>query len=253
MANGHLAVVQLLLNRGAHRHVSLRGRHDARRYCRESEGSANPRYIRLIPVRVLSCHDRYPPCDLARNTLAILCIIGLIGLSLWVLRPFLAATVWAAMLVVATWPLFRSLELRLGGRRGPAVAIMSVAMLLLLVLPLWLAIDTILEHSGQLAAAGKSLAEDGLPQPPAWVGGLPLIGERVAGAWGHLAAGGAAGVIGKVTPYAADAGKWVLAQVGGLGGMLIQFLLVVTISADPLRQWRGRRTHGAAFWSALGR
>jgi hypothetical protein len=56
--------------------------------------------------------------DLARNTLAILCIIGLIGLSLWVLRPFLAATVWAAMLVVATWPLFRSLELRLGGRRG---------------------------------------------------------------------------------------------------------------------------------------
>ena len=98
--------------------------------------------------------------DLARNTLAILCIIGLIGLSLWVLRPFLAATVWAAMLVVATWPLFRSLELRLGGRRGPAVAIMSVAMLLLLVLPLWLAIDTILEHSGQLTAAGKSLAAD---------------------------------------------------------------------------------------------
>ncbi len=157
------------------------------------------------------------------------------------------------MLVVATWPLFRSLELRLGGRRGPAVAIMSVAMLLLLVLPLWLAIDTILEHSGQLAAAGKSLAEDGLPQPPAWVGGLPLIGERVAGAWEQLAAGGAAGVIGKVTPYAADAGKWVLAQVGGLGGMLIQFLLVVTISAILYRQWRGRRTHGAAFWSALGR
>ena len=35
--------------------------------------------------------------DLARNTLAIACIVGLIALSLWVLRPFLAATVWAAM------------------------------------------------------------------------------------------------------------------------------------------------------------
>ena len=42
--------------------------------------------------------------DLARNTLAILCIIGLIGLSLWVLRPFLAAAVWAAMLVVRLRP-----------------------------------------------------------------------------------------------------------------------------------------------------
>ena len=169
--------------------------------------------------------------DLSRNTLAILCILGLIGLSLWVLRPFLAASVWAAMLVVATWPLFRGLEERLGGRRGVAVALMSLAMLLLLVLPLWLAIDTMLDHADQLAAAGKSVAAHGLPPPPAWVGALPLVGERIATAWSQLAAGGTAGVFAKAMPYATDAGKWLLAQVGGLGGMLIQFLLVVTISA----------------------
>jgi predicted PurR-regulated permease PerM len=169
--------------------------------------------------------------DLARNTLAILCILGLIGLSLWVLRPFLAASVWAAMLVVATWPLFAGLEQRLGNRRGLAVLIMSLGMLLLLVLPLWLALDTIFEHSEELAAVGKSVAANGLPPIPAWVKTLPLVGERVAAGWGQLAAGGAAGVVAKATPYAADAGKWVLAQVGGFGGMLIQFLLVVTISA----------------------
>lgn len=169
--------------------------------------------------------------DLARNTLAILCILGLIGLSVWVLLPFLAATVWAVMIVVATWPLFRSLEVRLGNRRGPAVAIMSVAMLLLLVLPLWMAVDTILDHSAQLTAAGKSFAADGLPPPPAWVKSLPLVGERVAAAWRQLDAAGTSGIVTKVTPYAADTGKWVLAQVGGIGGMLIQFLLVVTIAA----------------------
>lgn len=169
--------------------------------------------------------------DLARNTLAILCILGLIGLSLWVLRPFLAATVWAAMIVVATWPLFRSLEERLGGRRSVAVAIMSLAMLLLLVLPLWLAIDTLLEHSGQLTSAGKSLAAGGLPPPPTWLAGLPVLGERLSQGWGQLADGGSAGLVAKLTPYAADAGKWLLAQVGGLGGMLVQFLLVVTVSA----------------------
>lgn len=169
--------------------------------------------------------------DLARNTLAILCILGLIGLSVWVLLPFLAATVWAVMIVVATWPLFKSLEGRLGNRRGAAVAIMSVAMLLLLVLPLWMAVDTILEHSAQLTAAGKSFAADGLPPPPAWVKSLPLVGERVAAAWAQLDAAGTTGIVAKVTPYAADTGKWVLAQVGGVGGMLIQFLLVVTIAA----------------------
>lgn len=169
--------------------------------------------------------------DLARNTLAILCILGLIGLSLWVLQPFLAAGVWAAMIVVATWPLLESLETRLGGRRTPAVAIMTLAMLLLLVLPLWLAIDTIVEHAGQLTAAGQSLATNGLPLPPAWVKALPLVGERLDAAWTQLAASGTSGVVAKVTPYAAKAGKWALAQVGGLGGMLIQFLLVVTLSA----------------------
>jgi len=99
------------------------------------------------------------------------------------------------------------------------------------VLPLWLAVDTILEHSGQLEAAAQSFAKDGIPPPPAWVKTLPLVGGRLAAAWAQLDAAGANGIVAKVTPYAADTGKWVLAQVGGLGGMLIQFLLVVTIAA----------------------
>ena len=169
--------------------------------------------------------------DLARNTLAILCILGLIGLSLWVLRPFLAATVWATMIVVSTWPLFKSLELRLGNRRLLAIILMSLGMLLLLILPLWLAVDTISGHSAQLTAAGKALAENGLPLPPDWVVGLPVVGEKLAATWTRLAAAGTAGVMAEIMPYAADTGKWVLAQVGGLGGMLIQFLLVVTIAA----------------------
>jgi predicted PurR-regulated permease PerM len=169
--------------------------------------------------------------DLARNTLAILCILGLIGLTVWVLLPFLAAAVWAAMIVVATWPLFRSLESWLGNRRPPAVAIMSIGLLLLLALPLWLAIETIYTHSGQLAEAGKSFAADGLPPPPDWVKTVPLVGERAATAWLQLDASGIKGLVNEVTPYGADAGKWVLARVGGFGGLLIQFLLVVTIAA----------------------
>jgi predicted PurR-regulated permease PerM len=106
------------------------------------------------------------------------------------------------MIVVATWPLFLSLEARLGNRRGPAVAIMTLAMLLLLVLPLWLAIDTIFEHSGQLTVAFQSLAANGLPAPPAWVKtGLPLVGERLATAWAQLDAAGTSGIVAKVTPY----------------------------------------------------
>lgn len=192
--------------------------------------------------------------DLTRNTLAIVFVAGLAALSLWVLRPFLAAGVWAAMIVVATWPPFVALEARLGGRRAPAIALMTLAMLLLLVLPLWLAVDTIFAHAGQLTVIVNQLASNGLPPLPVWLAGLPLVGERLAGLWQQLASGGADGLVAQVSPYAADTGKWVLAQVGGLGGMLVQFFLVVTLAAimyaggeDAARLVRrfGRRLAGA--------
>ena len=169
--------------------------------------------------------------DLTRNTLAIFFVVGLGGLSLWVLRPFLAAGVWAAMIVVATWPAFLALEARLGGRRAPAIALMTLAMLLLLVLPLWLAVDTIAGNAGTLTALADHLIANGLPPLPRWIAELPLVGATLAGLWVQLAAGGTDGIIAQVTPYAADTGKWVLAQVGGLGGMLVQFLLIVTVAA----------------------
>lgn len=169
--------------------------------------------------------------DLTRNTLAIIFIVGLIALSLWVLRPFLAATVWATMIVVATWPWLKSLQSLFRGRRSPAVAVMTTAMLLLLVVPLWWAIRTIVERSDQVVMIGKHLASNGLPMPPDWVKTIPFAGTRIDEGWREFVAGGAAGLFEHISPYAADTGRWVLSQFGGLGGMLIQFLLVVVIAA----------------------
>ena len=169
--------------------------------------------------------------DLTRNTLAVLFLAALIALSLWVLRPFLAATVWAAMIVVATWPWLISLQRVMRGRRAPAVAVMSLAMLFLLVSPLWWAISTLTERSDELVAMGKNIATNGLPTPPDWVGTVPLVGGKISDLWTNFVSGGAAGLLDHVSPYAAETGRWVLSQVGGLGGMLIQFILVVAIAA----------------------
>jgi hypothetical protein len=40
--------------------------------------------------------------DYPKITLGVIAIGGLILTSLWILRPFLGATIWAAMVVVAT-------------------------------------------------------------------------------------------------------------------------------------------------------
>jgi predicted PurR-regulated permease PerM len=169
--------------------------------------------------------------DLTRSTLAIFFIVGLLALSLWVLSPFLAATVWATMIVVATWPWLIALERLFGGRRTPAVAVMSVGMLLLLVAPLWWAITTIADRSEQLTSFWKTLMDKGIPAPPDWVEAIPYVGEKIATAWQGFIDGGASGLLDHITPYASSTGRWLLSQFGGLGGMLIQFLLVVVIAA----------------------
>ena len=54
-----------------------------------------------------------PRVDLPRITLGVLCIGGLLIAAFWVLSPFIGPAIWAAMIVVATWPLMRQLQARL--------------------------------------------------------------------------------------------------------------------------------------------
>ena len=169
--------------------------------------------------------------DLTRTVLAVACLAGLVGVSFWILRPFLGATIWAAMLVVATWPLFRRLERVLGARRGLAVTLMTGALMLLLVVPMWAAIDTLADNSGRIAGWAKALAEQGLPPPPDFVARIPFVGEKISASWAELAAAGPESLVGRLAPYAAGVGKWVVAEAGSVGFVFVQFLLVVALSA----------------------
>jgi predicted PurR-regulated permease PerM len=168
--------------------------------------------------------------DLARTTLAVISLVLLIVGSLWVLRPFLAATIWATMLVVATWPILESVEARLGKRRAPAVAVMTLGMVFLLVLPIWLAFDTISGHTGDVSALAKRLAETGLPKAPEWVSKVPFVGAKLTATLDDWSAAGPAGLEARLRPYASDAARWAVSGAGSLGGTLVQLVLVVLLA-----------------------
>ena len=93
--------------------------------------------------------------EVTRTTLAVLSIVGLIAASFWIMRPFLVALVWATMIVVATWSPMLSLQRRLGGRRTPAIIVMTIAMLLVFVLPFWVAISTVAEYKDEVGVWTK--------------------------------------------------------------------------------------------------
>jgi len=169
--------------------------------------------------------------DIVQATLAILFIGILIAASFWILRPFLTALVWATMIVVTTWPLMLSLQKLLFGKRGLAVTVMTVALLLLLVIPFTFGIVSIVERADDIVAWTKSLATMDIPQPPEWVGGLPVVGKKIAAQWQHVATAGKAELAAKIEPHLTKIVSWLFAQMGSVLMMTVQFLLTVIISA----------------------
>jgi predicted PurR-regulated permease PerM len=169
--------------------------------------------------------------DLIRMVFAVLFIGVLIGASLWILQPFLGAIIWATMIVVATWPLLLACQRRLFGSRALAVTVMVLAMLLIFVVPLTLAIDTLVSNAATLRSWADAVATLSIPAAPAWLNRIPLIGDDLAPAWEQARAAGSGALAAKAAPYAAEVVRWFLAQLSGFGVLFLQFLLTVVIAA----------------------
>src|SRR5512137_2936346 len=157
--------------------------------------------------------DRPAARDLPRITMGVLAILVLIVAAGWVLLPFAAAAIWATMIVIATWPTLLAVQRRLGGRRGPAVAVMVLILLAVLVVPIWVAVATVDDNVARLAQITKGLIENGLPHPPAWVERVPLVGKSLAEQWNSLA-GDPGVVVERIQPYVKEAVRWIAGEVG---------------------------------------
>jgi len=168
--------------------------------------------------------------DLPRTILRVAFLSTLIVGTLWTLRPFLGAVVWATTVVVATWPLMLALQARLGGRRWPAAAVMTALLLLVLIIPLSAAILVLVAHTDTIVGWATSLQTLTLPPPPAWLEHIPVLGRKIGSAWQRLAAEPGALAAG-LKPYARAVTLWLLGLLGGAATMALQFLLIVAISA----------------------
>jgi predicted PurR-regulated permease PerM len=169
--------------------------------------------------------------DITRTTLAVLFIGILIAASFWVVRPFLMSFVWATMIAVATWPVLLLFQARLWGKRGLAVAVMTVVLLLVLVVPLWLAIDTIIEKADYIVTWVKTLPAFSIPSPPGWLESIPLFGSKLVDLWQQLAGIHWREITARLTPYAGQVVSWFASQAGSVGMMIFHFLLTVIITA----------------------
>lgn len=164
-----------------------------------------------------------------RTALRLLIVGSLLLAVLYILRPFLPSMLWSAFIVITVWPGLAWLQNRFRWSRAACALLLAVALIGFVIGPMLAGIFTLAEHGEALFRDAKAAVEKIPDEPPAWVGELPVVGSRVAQTW-RDAASGDAGLRARLGPAVQTGGRWLFGQVGAVGGLFLQFLLVVAFT-----------------------
>lgn len=123
----------------------------------------------------------------ADRILALLSLALLVGGCVLVLWPFLTALVWAAILASTSWPGFLWLDRSVGRRRVLAASLMTLLVTVVLLGPVVAVAFALADNVTELGHAASALFQDGLPDAPAWLRELPLLGQTLYDYWQNFA------------------------------------------------------------------
>ncbi len=180
------------------------------------------------------------PLNLSRRIefIAGLALLTLLAVGcLVVLRPFLSSILWALILCYSTWPIYTWVSAKLKGRQVVAATTMTVAVALVLVVPIAFLGSRLAEHVAEVIQIVRLLLDEGLPSPPSWLLKVPLFGSDLHAYWTHLASSEGAFRL-ALEPYVAQARDFVLRSGATIGQGAVELTLSVIICFFVYRDGR---------------
>jgi predicted PurR-regulated permease PerM len=128
--------------------------------------------------------DRAPERPRFQGRARLALALALVLLGLWTLKAFLPALAWAAILAVATWPLYRRASRRWppGGHNILLPALFTLAVALLVLVPLGIAAIQLAREARVVYAWAEEARRHGVAVPD-WLPALPAIGAQAAEWW----------------------------------------------------------------------
>jgi predicted PurR-regulated permease PerM len=159
----------------------------------------------------------------------VLLLIALLLLGVFeVLRPFITAILFGAILAVAAWPA-REAMVRAGLPRGAAALVLLLLSLAVVALPALLLAPGL---SGQVAHGSVHLfafLATVSRTPPDWLATLPLVGGQLAALWTDVTSG-EVNVVTALVPYSESLRHTLVAVAGGLADSLLQLVLALAVA-----------------------
>ncbi|NCZ46023.1 MAG: AI-2E family transporter [Betaproteobacteria bacterium] len=178
--------------------------------------------------------------------LGIAAALVLLTAAVLVLLPFFSALLWAAIVSITLWPLREVFSKRLRLGNNAAAAIISLALLALLVAPIAAASVLLANYTEALLGQLRSLMQEGLPNPPQWLASIPLLGSWLADRWASYQHDGSALLAQSLALLEQHRGL-ILQAVRQLSSGIAELLLAVFFSFFVLRD--GQRI---AAWLSQG-
>ena len=147
---------------------------------------------------------------------------------LFILRPFILLIAWGIIIAVAAYRAFKKLQKLMGGRGVLAAVVFTLAFLAVLIVPVVLLADSLIEGVQSVTAHVKSGAAI-IPPPPSSIASWPLIGAPLSRMW-LLASRDLSELIRQFAPQIKGALPGVLSATAGLAATVLQLLLSIVVA-----------------------
>jgi predicted PurR-regulated permease PerM len=120
--------------------------------------------------------------DNQRDVVSACFSLAIIAFALFVTQRFVLPLLWAAILCIATWPLYRRTLAALGNREILAAALVTVLGAIVFITPLAVGVSQAAHQAPALAQLVASANTEGLA-PPAWLLRIPFAGTEIHDWW----------------------------------------------------------------------
>ncbi len=155
-------------------------------------------------------------------------LIFLIGWCLQILSPFFSPIVWGLIIAVTEYPLYKTIKTKFKGRAKLAASTITLALLLLLLIPSWLLTDSLIEAINHLKGIYES-EHFIIPPPGEFTNSWPSFAKPVIEFW-KLASENLTEAVVKFSPEIKTAGSWLLSALAGTSVGIVQFILSIIIA-----------------------
>jgi len=170
--------------------------------------------------------------EITRQTLETTIRLGVVAvLAVYcyqIVRPFIHAVLWGIIIAIAVFPIYRRLRSSFGDRPKLAATAMTIALALIMVLPVVLLISLIADNLQVLAQQVR----DGtlrVPPPPPDVGTWPIVGVPILKTW-SLAAENLSAAVEQFAPQIKEIAGPLLGAAAAVGVSMVEFTVAVILA-----------------------